>query len=274
MRAWHPMSVMLREWLGTVARYGQQELFPVRNHQEMQVSVDDELRKHRNSGKWRACVEQYVNGLGKCKDSREEQEQFCREQRLDLPAFRWWVKCINREDEYTFYASFVSERLDTARRSLDLLEQYIDEIPQLRMPPLRDAIVSYAALFAKSNRRIAGHIRLDGRFVPETLRCTHDRVWPLRNRIVAHCDIRPRNPKVAPFGIFLRGSGYYWDDYIALLPPFRRLIEAVRANVDDYCRTAGLTSPPAAFEDIPDRPPAAWEEPGASSGVQGTESVE
>jgi hypothetical protein len=146
-----------------------------------------------------------------------------------------------------------------------LLDHYVDSDPRLRMPLMRDAIVSYGALFHESRGRVSRRFTLDATLIPSALRSTHDEVCEHRDVIVAHCDLRPRDPHVAPFGIILRGAGFYEKDYLQLRASFKDLVEAVLANLGDYRTKAGLTTPEVAFRDIGDPPPAALEDPGVNS---------
>jgi hypothetical protein len=229
------------------------------------MSWDEDLRIHQICKKWRAHVKEYGSWLRRKEDSAPRREQFCKERGLDVSAFCWWVEYVGREDEYTYYASLASEYLENAKRTLDLLERYCDIDSDLRMPLMRDAIVSYGALFHRSCRRVSGSFTLDVTLVPDALRSTHDRVYELRDVIVAHCDLRPRDPHVAPFGIILRGAGFYEQDYLQLRASFKDLVDTVLANLEDYRERAGLTTPEVAFQNIGDPPPAALEDPGVNS---------
>ena len=101
------------------------------------------------------------------------------------------------------------------------------------MPLMRDAIISYAALFCKSKGRVFTKRHLESKnFVPDSLLETHKKICTDRDLIFAHCDLGARDPKVSKVGIALRGQGFYWDDYSALLPQFKDLINAVLNRLD------------------------------------------
>jgi len=136
-------------------------------------------------------------------------------------------------------------------------------VADLRMPLIRDAIVSYASLFRKSNGRGRTKWNLEAQiFVPDELRDIHEKVCFDRDAVIAHCDLAPRNPIVSTVGIGLRGAGFYWDDYKALIPKLKELIEAVLKRLDSYVTAENMSSPREAFRDMPEPPPTALEDPG------------
>lgn len=227
----------------------------------MSGSFEESTRRHRICAQWRDEVVEYGNWLGRKNNSAYNREEYCRKQGLNESAFSYWVEYIEREDEYTYYASFASEYLACAKRALDLLDHYMDSDPRLRMPLMRDAIVSYGALFHESRGRVSRRFKLDVELIPSALRSTHDKVCEHRDVVVAHCDLRPRDPHVAPFGIMLRGAGFYEQDYLQLQVPFRDLVKAVLANLGYYRERAGLTTPEVAFQNIGNAPPGALEGP-------------
>jgi len=101
-------------------------------------------------------------------------EQYCKDEGINHSAFCFWLKYINQEDKFTYYQSFASEYLRRAKKALELLEYYIDIDRRLRMPLMREAIISYAALFAQSKGRVSTRWRLDEDFfIPQQLQDVH-----------------------------------------------------------------------------------------------------
>jgi hypothetical protein len=181
---------------------------------------------------------------------------------IDLEAFLLWETYVDREDEYSFYRSFAPEYLRRAKESWELLEHYRVVDHNLRMPLARDAIITYTVPFGKNRGRAGGAFRLNETFVPDHLRDLHKRILARRHTILAHCDFGPRNPQVAPIGVLFRGAGLGWENYRDLVPEFTHLIDAVLANTNAYLAEKGWTSPELAFQDIPEPPSAAHEDPG------------
>ena len=193
----------------------------------------------------------------KIKKSNLTIEQYCTNEGIDLLAFQFWQKYIDLEDKFTFFQSFVPEYLRRAKKALELLDHYIELDPNLRMPLMRDAIISYAVLFGKSRGRASYKWQLETEtFVPHNLQEVHKKLCTIRDVIIAHCDLGPRNPKVTSVGIVLKGKGYYWNDYKALIPQFRELIEAVTKNLKSYIAQENLVSAEAAFQDLNPTPEA------------------
>ena len=210
---------------------------------------------------WRAHVSNYQKKL-KQKNGICSPEEYCKKEGIDLPAFHWWLEYINQEDKFTYYCSFATEYLERARTSLELLNYYLDLDPNLRMPLKRDAIISYAALFGKSKGRVSPKWQLEANtFVPQHLQDFHRKICEYRDVIIAHCDLNPRDPRVTPFGIVLRGKGFYGDDYKALIPKFKELIETVMNNLKLYVIQEKLSSAEEAFQNF-NPPPEALKDPG------------
>jgi hypothetical protein len=213
---------------------------------------------------WRAHVYNYVQAQKKPKRNKDicSPEQYCKNEGIDLSAFRFWLKYINQEDKFTYYQSFATEYLKRAKKALELLEYYIDIDQRLRMPLMREAIISYAALFGQSKGRVSPKWRLEEEFfVPQQLHDVHRKICTDRDVIIAHCDLNPRNPEVTPFGIVLKGKGFYWNDYKALIPQFKELINAVIKNLKSYVAQENLSSAEKAFQDF-NPPPEALKGPG------------
>jgi hypothetical protein len=217
---------------------------------------------------WRAHVSEYVELQTNLKRDRKgiSPEQYCIREGINQSAFRWWLGLIKLEDKFTFYRSFATECLNRAKRSLELLDHYIDLDPKLRMPLIRDAIISYAALFCKSNGRVFTKWHLEAQaFVPQFLLETHKKICADRDLIFAHCDLGARDPKVSSIGITLRGKGFYWEDYKALAPKFEELIESVLNRLETYIEEAEMTSAEEAFQDFLTPPPEVLTDPGRPS---------
>jgi hypothetical protein len=225
---------------------------------------EESMQRYRIELKWRAKVSEYVKlqkNLKRKNDSCSP-EQYCKNEGINSSAFCWWLKYIRLEDKFTYHQSFAREYLGRAREALVLLEHYIELDPNLRMPLMRDAIISYAALFCKSNGRVFTKWNLEAQtFVPQHLQNVHKKICTYRDVIVAHCDIEPRDPKVSLFGISLKGQGFYWDDYKRLIPKFKELINLVLKRLESYAVQENLSSAKVAFKDLPDPPPAALKDP-------------
>jgi len=207
------------------------------------------MESQESINNWRVHISNYKKKLKQ--KNNFSPEQYCKNEGIDLSAFLFWQKYIDREDKYTYYQSFATERLRQAKKSLALLEQYIDLDPNLRMPLMRDSIISYAGLFGKSHGRVSNKWQLEAEtFVPQHLQDVHKKICTNRDVIVAHCDLRPTNPEVTTIGIVLRTKGFYWQDYKALIPQFQELIEAVMNNLKSYVSQENLSSAEEAFQDL------------------------
>ncbi|MGA2092964.1 MAG: hypothetical protein ABSH16_06105 [Sedimentisphaerales bacterium] len=224
-------------------------------------------KEWRTNSNWRAHITKYIESqkeLKKQKKGDYSPEQYCKRAGLNYEAFQCWLEFLKKEDKYVFYVSFATEYLSRAKYALELLEKY--EIPELRMPLIRDAIVAYAAPFSKSNGRIFTKWSLKEieNFVPSPLQSIHKKICDDRNEIVAHCDLGPRNPRVGLIGICIRMAGYYWEDYQKLIPDFKKLILAVQENLGKYNKE-NFTPMESYFRDFLNPPKCTEEDPGPPS---------
>jgi hypothetical protein len=207
---------------------------------------------------WRAHVSNYQKKL-KQKNGICCPEQYCKKEGIDLPAFHFWLEYIDQEDKFTYYRSLATDYLERARTALELLNHYFDLDPRLHMPLVRDAIISYAALFGKSKGRVSPKWQLEKKtFVPQHLQDVHRKICDYRDAIIAHCDLNPRDPRVTLVGIVLRGNGL---DYKVLMPKFKELIETVMNNLKLYAKQENISSPEEAFQNL-NPPPEALKDPG------------
>ena len=139
------------------------------------------------------------------------------------------------EEQYVFYR-LVSADLDEAYRSLEAIRRY-KRGPTI-MALIKNAIVSYARPFKRCNGRY-GRYSISPRFVPKNHLELHKLLMHHRDRIIAHTDIDVREPKLVrwDFGstvaypIQLKGSGYYYEDYLALVDEMKELIQSVKNAV-------------------------------------------
>jgi hypothetical protein len=229
------------------------------------VKYEELMKKWHTQDNWRAHIAKYVKQKKRL-NGNYASEQYCKKERIDENAFKLWLEFIKREDKYFFYMSHAPEYLRRAVNSLISLKKYID-MPGLRMPLIRDAIVAYVAPFTKSHSRISAKFSLreiEG-IVPDSLKDVHKKICDERDEIVAHCDISPRNPRVGLYGIItIRGAGHYWEDYKALIPNFERLVSIVQEELQNYNQKKFI-SVQAYFKDFLNPPPCTSIDPGQPS---------
>ncbi len=223
----------------------------------------DEMKKESlMKNNWRAHVANYFK-LKKQKKVNSP-EQYCEQQKINSEAFNAWLKYIEREDKYIFYVNFATEYINRAKRSLDLIEKY-KGTSELRMPLLRDVIIAYAAPFTNSRGRISNTFRLKENLIPHSLMPVHKKVCADRDQVIGHCDIGARDPRVSLIGTSIRMAGYYWEDYKALIPDFKKLILAVQENLNKYNQET-FAPKEIYFQDSINSPKCADEDPGLPSG--------
>lgn len=225
------------------------------------MDFDEMIKQSCIKNNWRTHVANYFK-LKKQKKVNSP-EQYCEQQKIDSEAFNAWLKHIEREDEYIFYVNFATEYINRAKRSLDLIEKY-KGTSELGMPLLRDVIIAYAAPFTNSRGRISNKFRLKENLIPHSLIPVHNKVCADRDQVIGHCDIGARDPRVSLIGTSIRGAGYYWEDYRALIPDLKKLILAVQENLNKYNQET-FTPKEIYFQDSINSPKCADEDPGPPS---------
>jgi hypothetical protein len=60
----------------------------------------------------------------------------------------------------------------------------------------------------------------------------------------------------------MRGQGFYWEDYLRLLPNFKKLLSVVTTQLKDYIQKESMESPKCYFKDYADPPSKAMYDPG------------
>jgi hypothetical protein len=220
-------------------------------------AMEKQYLAHSN---WRAHIANYVE-LKRQRKSNNSIDHYCKQQKIDCEAFKAWLKHIEKEDKYVFHVSFATAYLNCAQRSLDLLKKHM-KTSELCMPLIRDSIVAYAVPFSNNDGRLTNNkCRLHESFIPASLKVIHEKICHHRDKIVAHSDLAPRNPRVGTIGIQLKGAGYYWTDYQKLIPEFGKLIIAVQKNLNKYNQET-FTPKKIYFQDPINSPKCADEDPG------------
>jgi len=225
------------------------------------MNFDEMKKESRIKNNWRAHVANYVE-LKKQKKVNSP-EHYCEQQKINPEAFKAYLEHIKREDKYIFYVNFATEYINRAKCSLNLVEKYMNE-PELLMPLLRDVIIAYAAPFTNNHGRIFNTFRLGKNLIPQSLMPVHKKVCADRDQVIGHCDIGARDPRVSLIGTSIRMAGYYWKDYKALMPNFKKLILAVQENLNKYNQET-FTSKEIYFQNSINSPKCADEDPGPPS---------
>ena len=139
-----------------------------------------------------------------------------------------------------FHVHFASQSLVVASRSLQLLIEKRDSDSPVRMPLLRDVFICYSRPFKYSFGRLGNKYRLEENIGTPEPREVHKKVIHDRDRLYAHCDLSVRHPRVSKVGISLRGAGYYWDDYVKLLPSINDVINSAIGLLDAHIEKQGM----------------------------------
>ncbi len=225
----------------------------------------DAREEYRTNSNWRAHVNRYME-LKKEKGKNYSLEKYCEEQQIDCKAFKSWMEHIKKEDKYFFYTSLADIYLQRAKCSLELLKEYMN-IPKLRMPLIRDTIIAYASLFTKSDGRVLPKQfslnEIEG-LVPDNLQVVHEKIRSDRDTIIAHCDIKPKNPRVGVLGTSIRMAGCNWEDYKKLISELEELILIIQEKLQAYNKINFDKN--TYFQYTSNVPACAEEDPGPPSG--------
>jgi hypothetical protein len=180
---------------------------------------------------------------------------------------------MKEEERFVFYRHFVSQSLVDAKRSLlMLIERQGDDSP-IRMPLLRDSFACYSRPFKFSYGRLGIKYRLEKDVGTPNPKEVHEKVIHDRDRLYAHCELSVRAPRVSKLGISLRGAGFYWNDYVKLLPSINDLFNSATALVEGYIKENGMANAEAFFRRFENADGLADQEPKLLNDLYGYESA-
>lgn len=202
--------------------------------------MNDPLAQYRINTNWRHHVHRFAKKKQKDNKNPITALEYCDGDAAYAKALDEWLEFMKEEERFVFYVHFVSQSLVDANRSLQLLIDRSEGNSPVRMPLLRDVFTCYSRPFKFSFGQIGIKYRLEEDIgIPEP-REVHEKVIHDRDRLYAHCDLSARHPRVSKFGISLRGAGYYWDDYVKMLPSISDVINNAIALVDIYIKDQGM----------------------------------
>lgn len=98
------------------------------------------------------------------------------------------------EEEWFVFLNFAQADLGLARRALT--HASAEYPPFVQYCVLRDAIVTYARPFKKSQGKFTAALRLPNDYVPEAHLPLHEQMLQYRDKAYAHTDLDARNPQL------------------------------------------------------------------------------
>lgn len=211
------------------------------------VYMSDQFAQYRINTNWRYHVHRFAEERKKAiaKERRKAGKsmlstlEYCSGDAEYANALDQWLEFMVEEERFVFFVHFVSQSLKDAKRSLQLLVERKEEDPHIRMPLLRDSFTCYSRPFKYSHGRL-GRYRLEEDIGTPEPRDVHKKVIHDRDKLYAHCELSVRSPRVSKVGISLIGTGYYWDDYIKLLPSIQDVFDSAIRLVESYVKKEGM----------------------------------
>ncbi|WP_156777948.1 hypothetical protein [Chlorobium ferrooxidans] len=167
--------------------------------------------------------------------------EYCRGNVEWAEALDLWISFMKEEERYSFYRHFVSQSFADAKISIQLLIDRQKTDPSIRMPLLRDTFMCYSRPFTKSRGRLGVKYCIKKDIGSPAPKMIHDKVITERDQLYAHCDLSPLQPRLSLLGISLKGSGYYWDNYVKILPDILGLIEHAILLTENYTNSLGMS---------------------------------
>lgn len=216
--------------------------------------MSDQLKQFRINTNWRYHVHRFVEERKSVAKERRRANKselstldYCGRDPEYANALDTWLEFMKEEERFVFYVHFVSQSLADAKRSLKLLIERQEDDPPIRMPLLRDSITCYSRPFKFSYGQLGLRYRLEADVGTPEPRDVHEKVIHDRDRLYAHCELSVRQPRVSKVGISLRGAGYYWDDYVKLLPGINDVFNSAIKLVEAYIKNEGMADVNAFF---------------------------
>ncbi len=152
-----------------------------------------------------------------------------------------WISYMKEEERYSFYRHSVSQSFADAKCSLEMLINRHNTDSAIRIPLLRDTFMCYSRPFKLSRGRLGETYNLKKDIGIPKPKDIHDKVIADRDQLFAHSDISIRQPRVSKLGICIRGTGYYWDDYVKILPDILGLIDYAMVLTESYMNSQGMS---------------------------------
>jgi hypothetical protein len=210
--------------------------------------MNEQLIQYEINTNWRYHVHRFVeerisvvNKRSKANKSPLSMLEYCGGNVAYANALDQWYEYMKEEERFSFYVHFVSQSLTDAKKSLQLLVERHEDDPIIRMPLLRDSFTCYSRPFKSSYGRLGINYRIEEDVGTPSPRDVHEKVIHDRDRLYAHCDLSVREPRVSKFGISLKGAGFYWNDYVKLLPSIGDVFNSAITLVKEYIKEQGMT---------------------------------
>lgn len=206
-----------------------------------------QLVQYRINTNWRHHVHQFVaytrasaKDRGRSKREPLSTLEYCEGNADYAEALNHWLEFMKEEERFSFYVHFASASLEDAKRSLLLLIDRQSNDPPIQMPLLRDAFTCYSRPFKYSHGRLGLKFRLEDDVGTPSPKEVHEKVIRDRDQLYAHCDLSAKDPRVSKLGIGLKGVGFYWNDYVTILPALKNVFDSALALVQSYIESKGM----------------------------------
>ncbi len=104
--------------------------------------------------------------------------------------------------------------------------------PALRYRLFVFIIITYARAFTKNEGNNNKHT-LDKKIIPSEYRDLHNEIMNYRNKIIAHTDVKYRNPHLSKFGMAVKGV--YYENYQDLIihKPVYKMVKIIAGKLLD-----------------------------------------
>lgn len=209
--------------------------------------MTEQLKQYRINTNWRNHVYYFLELRNERKMNKKNQNEhsfsitdYCNGDVDYATALQLWLEFMKAEENFAFFRHFVSQSLEDARIAIKLLTERQEKDPEIRMPLLRDGFTCYSRPFKCSYGRLGVKYRLESDVGTPEPKNIHEKIIRDRDQLYAHCDLSARQPRVAKFGISLKGRGYYWEDYMKILPDIASVIENAIELTNSYVNKIGM----------------------------------
>jgi hypothetical protein len=201
--------------------------------------MNDGMIQYHINTEWRKHVINYYAIKKKKEKAKESYNEslYCNNNAVYSTALKIWIEFLVDEEKYVFYNSIVDMSINDSINSYALLMKYIDLDLSLRMPLLRDVVISYLKPFKKTQGRLNKNHTIEASDIAiekEDLLVVHNKLLAYRDQVFAHYDLSIRSPRSSSIGISLRGQGYYWEDYAKIIPQIGELLAYVKGLIIAY----------------------------------------
>lgn len=205
------------------------------------------IEEYRINSEWRRLVKLFKE-LEKGRPPLSLND-FCSGEPEYVSAMEIWIKFLAKEERYVFHRSMIDICFNECERSMELYNQYRNIDSKLIEPLVQSVFINYSKPFKPNYGIINKGMKLNIRF-PDELASAHDEIMHDRDKIFAHNDYSPKNPRTSIFGISIKPIYRSLEEYDRLVKSIPKLISFTNSENIEIIKKEGMDSKEKYFSEF------------------------